>query len=43
MYLVVGEPFGQMYGYGYEGTWRQRKPQKLLPMVNCREILITLM
>ena len=22
MYLVVGEPFGQMYGYGYEGTWK---------------------
>lgn len=23
MYLKVGEPFGQMYGYGYEGTWKQ--------------------
>lgn len=22
MYLVKGEPFGQMYGYGYEGTWK---------------------
>ncbi len=21
MFLVKGEPFGQMYGYGYEGTW----------------------
>src|SRR6185503_9991515 len=21
MQLRVGEPFGQMYGYGYEGTW----------------------
>ena len=21
MYLVVGQPFGQIYGYGYEGTW----------------------
>ncbi|WP_119081228.1 SusC/RagA family TonB-linked outer membrane protein [Chitinophaga alhagiae] len=21
MYLVVGEPFGQMYGWGYEGVW----------------------
>src|SRR6266496_1750303 len=25
MYLVVGEPFGQIYGYGYEGTWSQGK------------------
>ena len=23
MYLKKGEPFGQMYGYGYEGTWKQ--------------------
>jgi TonB-linked SusC/RagA family outer membrane protein len=23
MYLVKGEPFGQIYGYGYEGTWKQ--------------------
>ena len=39
MYLVVGEPFGQMYGYGYEGTWKARvSPKKLLPMVNYREI-----
>jgi len=22
MQLRVGEPFGQMYGYGYEGTWK---------------------
>ncbi len=22
MYLVEGEPFGQIYGYGYEGTWK---------------------
>lgn len=22
MFLVEGEPFGQMYGYGYEGTWK---------------------
>src|SRR5690606_5258999 len=22
MFLVTGEPFGQMYGYGYEGTWK---------------------
>ncbi|MBL7734089.1 MAG: TonB-dependent receptor [Chitinophagaceae bacterium] len=21
MYLVVGQPFGQIYGYGYEGVW----------------------
>lgn len=25
MYLVKGEPFGQIYGYGYEGTWGQGK------------------
>ena len=22
MQLRVGEPFGQMYGYGYQGTWK---------------------
>lgn len=22
MFLEKGEPFGQMYGYGYEGTWK---------------------
>jgi len=25
MQLRVGEPFGQMYGYGYEGTWGSGK------------------
>jgi TonB-linked SusC/RagA family outer membrane protein len=25
MYLVPGEPFGQIYGYGYEGTWSSDK------------------
>lgn len=25
MYLKVGEPFGQIYGYGYEGTWGSEK------------------
>ncbi len=25
MQLRVGEPFGQMYGYGYEGTWGTSK------------------
>lgn len=25
MYLVVGQPFGQIYGYGYEGTWSSDK------------------
>ncbi len=25
MYLVEGEPFGQIYGYGYEGTWSEGK------------------
>jgi TonB-linked SusC/RagA family outer membrane protein len=25
MYLVKGEPFGQMYGYGYEGVWGSGK------------------
>ncbi|MEO8766093.1 MAG: TonB-dependent receptor [Ginsengibacter sp.] len=25
MQLRVGEPFGQMYGYGYEGTWSTGK------------------
>lgn len=24
MFLVEGEPFGQMYGYGYEGTWGEK-------------------
>jgi len=24
MFLVEGEPFGQMYGYGYEGTWSEK-------------------
>ncbi len=24
MFLVKGEPFGQMYGYGYEGTWGEK-------------------
>lgn len=22
MYLIVGKSFGQIYGYGYEGTWK---------------------
>lgn len=25
MYLVEGEPFGQIYGYGYEGVWSTAK------------------
>ena len=25
MYLVVGEPFGQMYGFGNEGTWSSKE------------------
>ena len=25
MYLVEGEPFGQIYGYGYEGTWKSNE------------------
>ncbi|MEO6948599.1 MAG: TonB-dependent receptor [Ginsengibacter sp.] len=25
MYLVPGEPFGQIYGYGYEGVWSTGK------------------
>ncbi|HEY6975877.1 MAG TPA: TonB-dependent receptor [Chitinophagaceae bacterium] len=28
MYLVVGEPFGQMYGYGYEGTWKESESKE---------------
>ncbi|MBX3240336.1 MAG: TonB-dependent receptor [Chitinophagaceae bacterium] len=24
MFLVKGQPFGQMYGYGYEGTWSEK-------------------
>jgi TonB-dependent starch-binding outer membrane protein SusC len=25
MYLVEGEPFGQIYGYGYEGVWSTKE------------------
>jgi len=25
MQLRVGEPFGQMYGYGYQGTWKSKE------------------
>ena len=28
MQLRVGEPFGQMYGYGYEGTWKTSETEK---------------
>ena len=28
MQLRVGEPFGQMYGYGYEGTWKTSDADK---------------
>lgn len=28
MYLKTGEPFGQIYGYGYEGTWKQTEAAK---------------
>jgi hypothetical protein len=28
MYLVVGQPFGQIYGYGYEGTWKESEAKE---------------
>ena len=28
MQLRVGEPFGQMYGYGYEGVWKESESAK---------------
>lgn len=28
MQLRVGEPFGQMYGYGYEGTWKTSESEE---------------
>ena len=28
MQLRVGEPFGQMYGYGYEGTWKTSEAER---------------
>jgi TonB-linked SusC/RagA family outer membrane protein len=28
MYLKKGEPFGQMYGYGYDGTWKTSEAEK---------------
>jgi TonB-linked SusC/RagA family outer membrane protein len=28
MQLRVGEPFGQMYGYGYEGTWKTSEAEE---------------
>ena len=36
MQLRVGEPFGQMYGYGYEGPGRLEKLQRLQHMDNYR-------
>jgi hypothetical protein len=28
MYLIKGESFGQIYGYGYEGTWKQSEAKE---------------
>lgn len=28
MQLRVGEPFGQMYGYGYKGTWKESEREQ---------------
>ncbi|MEO5998009.1 MAG: TonB-dependent receptor [Chitinophagaceae bacterium] len=28
MYLIKGESFGQIYGYGYEGTWKESEAKE---------------
>ena len=28
LYMVKGEPMGQMYGWNYEGTWKESEREK---------------